>query len=204
MSKSRGTFWVHGVVPVHGVRRQGKPVRYAQRSPACRQGAGASQISHRSVEAGNDREAKGGLEGEGQWMPRRAARLPARGRRPCHGEWTRRPRGRGGHAVSGFRGHAGRLEGGARNARAFLGEAMGQLVSLAQGWVGRSRRCGDSPTGEPDAGDPPVRFGGRVGAHAPSLPQSLGGVLSRRRGGRDGRLPLPAPRSGVGRARGTR
>jgi hypothetical protein len=32
------------------------------------------------------------------------------------------------------------------------------------------------PTGEPDAGNPPVRFGGRGGAKAPSLPLSMDAV----------------------------
>ena len=45
--------------------------------------------------------------------------------------------------------------------------------------MGRSRRCGDSPTGEPDAGDPPVRFGGRGGAKAPSLPLCACVILMR-------------------------
>jgi hypothetical protein len=34
--------------------------------------------------------------------------------------------------------------------------------------------AGDSSTGEPDAGNPHVRFGGRGGANPPSLPLSIG------------------------------
>ena len=36
----------------------------------------------------------------------------------------------------------------------------------------KASRCGDSPIGEPDAGNPPVRFGGRGGLQRPSLPLS--------------------------------
>jgi hypothetical protein len=37
----------------------------------------------------------------------------------------------------------------------------------------KTSRCGDSPIGEPDAGNPPVRFGGRGGASQCSIPTPM-------------------------------
>jgi hypothetical protein len=37
----------------------------------------------------------------------------------------------------------------------------------------KTSRCGDSPIGEPDAGNPPVRFGGRGGANQCSIPTPI-------------------------------
>ena len=51
-------------------------------------------------------------------------------------------------------------------------ESTGGLADILVRGADRPHLAEKSPTGKPDAGNPPVRFGGRGGAKAPSLPLS--------------------------------
>ena len=112
--------------------------------------AGGSQSVRSSCEAGNDRGAKGTQEGGSmtdRTTDQEPKRVPARAYRR--------------------RNQPGAID---------LVGTESLDVMLGDEAKSRSLSTEHPPTGKPDAGEPPVRFGGRGGGHPLSPPLSAGGT----------------------------
>ena len=148
------------VAPMVGDRMVGSPsaeIRETRRGQAVFRAArseeppGGSQSVRSSDEAGNDRGAKGRRKVEERRAERRKrkpTRVPARANR-----WWNQP---------------GAID---------LGDTERLTCGLGDEAKSRSPSQENPLTGKPDAGDPPVRFGGRGGGHPLSLPLSTPAAL---------------------------
>jgi hypothetical protein len=141
---------------------------------------GGSQSPHSSAEAGNDRGAKGGRKVNDEQDSIRLHKAPSVPLGARHGADSRGPNARS----CGSR----KVPAGVWIARMLEALARGNEGSLHPGWndvpndrhpsrstspAKETNLCGHSPTGEPDAGNLPVRFGGRGGAIQCAIPTSI-------------------------------